>query len=81
LFEEDSRAQIVGETGGGINLFFHPKTLKLLGGYVVGIDAENLIGEIGLAVSTGLSAKDLASFADQHPMASEGISKAARSLF
>jgi dihydrolipoamide dehydrogenase len=81
FFEEDSRAQIFGETGGGIHLFFHSETLKLLGGYVVGIDAENLIGEIGLAVSAGLSAMDLASFADQHPMASEGISKAARSLF
>ncbi|BAM07452.1 dihydrolipoyl dehydrogenase [Leptospirillum ferrooxidans] len=81
FFEEDSRAQIFGETAGGIHLFFHSETLKLLGGYVVGIDAENLIGEIGLAVSAGLSAMDLASFADQHPMASEGISKAARSLF
>jgi dihydrolipoamide dehydrogenase len=81
LFEEDSRAQILGETGGGIHLFFHLETRKLLGGYVVGIDAGNLIGEIGLAVSAGLSAGDLASFADQHPMASEGISKAARSLF
>lgn len=81
FFEEDSRAQIFGETEGGIHLFFHSETLKLLGGYVVGIDAENLIGEIGLAVSAGLSAKDLSSFADQHPMSSEGISKAARSLF
>ena len=81
LFEEDSRAQIFGETGGGVHLFFHFETLKLLGGYVVGIDAENLIGEIGLAVSAGLSARDLASFADQHPMASEGISRAARSFF
>jgi len=81
LFEEDSRAQIFGETGGGIHLFFQSETLQLLGGYVVGIDAENLIGEIGLAVSAGLSARDLASFSDQHPMSSEGISKAARSLF
>lgn len=81
LFEEDSRAQILGQTGGGIHLFFHLETLKLLGGYVVGMDAEQLIGEIGLAVSSGLSARDLASFADQHPMSSEGISNAARSLF
>ncbi|WP_219067845.1 hypothetical protein [Candidatus Mycobacterium methanotrophicum] len=38
-------------------------------------------GQIGLAVSRGLSARDLASFADQHPMSAEGISRAARSLF
>ncbi len=80
-FEEDSRAQIFGETDGGIDLFFDSRSLVLLGGYVVGIDAGNLIGEIGQAVSAGLTANHLAAFADQHPMSSEGISKAARTLF
>lgn len=80
-FAEDSRAQIFGETGGEIRLFFHPDSLRLLGGWVVGIDAGNLIGQIGLAVSRGLDAGDLAAFADQHPMSAEGISRAARSLF
>ncbi len=54
--------------------------LRLLGGWVVGVDAANLIGEIGLAVSAGLTAHQLARFPDQHPMASEGIDKAARRL-
>jgi len=80
-FVEDSRAQILGETGGGITLLFEPGSLRLLGGTIVGVDAGNLIGEIGLALAGGLTARDLASFADQHPMASEGIGKAARSLF
>ncbi|MHB8920027.1 MAG: dihydrolipoyl dehydrogenase [Halothiobacillus sp.] len=80
-FTEDSRAQIFGETGGEIRLFFAPHSLQLLGGWVLGLDAEQLIGEIGLAVSKGLTARDLAAFCDPHPMASEGISKAARSLF
>ncbi len=80
-FREDSRAQILREPGGGIRLFFEPGSLRLLGGWVVGVDAENLIGEIGQAVANGLTARQIAAFADQHPMASEGISKAARSLF
>ncbi len=79
-FSGDSRAQILNETEGEIRLYFEKKTKVLKGGWVVGIDAGNLIGEIGLAVSSGLSARDLARFADQHPMASEGIGKAARQI-
>jgi dihydrolipoamide dehydrogenase len=80
-FAHDSRAQIFGETGGEIRLFFQTGSLRLVGGWVVGIDAGNLIGQIGLAVSRGLDARDLAAFADQHPMSAEGISRAARNLF
>lgn len=80
-FAEDSRAQIFDETDGGIRLFFAPGSLRLLGGWVLGLDAGQLVGQLGLAVAKGLTARDLAAFCDQHPMASEGISKAARQLF
>lgn len=80
-FSEDSRAQILEAMGGGIRLFFAPGSLRLLGGWIVGIDAGQLIGEIGLAVANGLTAYDLAAFADQHPMSAEGIGKAARDIF
>jgi dihydrolipoamide dehydrogenase len=79
-FAEDSRAQILGETGGGITLLFEPGSLRLLGGTIVGVDAASLVGEIGLAVAGRLTARDLAHFPDQHPMAAEGIGKAARTL-
>ncbi|AOV16846.1 dihydrolipoyl dehydrogenase [Acidihalobacter aeolianus] len=81
VFAEDSRAQIYDEPDGELRLFFEPGSLRLMGGWVLGIDAGQLIGQIGLAVSKGLTARDLAAFCDQHPMASEGISKAARRLF
>jgi len=80
-FLEDSRAQILERTQGEIRLFFEAGSLRLRGGWVVGIDAGHLIGEIGMAIQGGLSAWDLARFADQHPMSAEGIGKAARSLF
>lgn len=76
----DSRAQILDETYGEIRLFFDAESLRLRGGWVVGIDAAQLIGEIGLAVAAGISAFELARFADQHPMAAEGISNAARQV-
>lgn len=80
VFKDDSRAQILGETYGEIRLFFAAESLRLLGAWVVGIDAAQLIGQIGEAAAAGLTAYDLARFADQHPTAAEGIGKAARSL-
>jgi dihydrolipoamide dehydrogenase len=77
---EDSYAQIVDQTDGEIRLFFEPGSLRLLGGWMIGVGAADIIGEIGLAVSSGLTAFDLARFADQHPMVSEGIGKAARTV-
>lgn len=79
-FKGDSRAQIYDEREGEIREFFDKDTMKLIGAWVIGIDAANLIGELGLAVQQGLTVFDLARYADQHPMASEGISKAARKL-
>jgi dihydrolipoamide dehydrogenase len=76
----DARAQILGETYGEIRLFCNAESLRLLGGWVVGIDAAQLIGQIGEAVAAGLTAYDLARFADQHPTAAESIGKAARSI-
>ncbi|WP_248886021.1 dihydrolipoyl dehydrogenase [Acidithiobacillus acidisediminis] len=80
-FAEDSRAQILDRTEGEIRLFFETDSLRLLGAWVVGIDAGNLIGQLGTALQMGATAYDLARFADQHPMSAEGIGKAARSLF
>ncbi len=80
-FSEDSRAQILETMGGGIRLFFTPGNLRIVGAWIVGTDAGLLIGQIGLAVAKGLTAYDLAAFADQHPMSSEGICHAARSIF
>jgi dihydrolipoamide dehydrogenase len=77
---EDSYAQIVDQPEGEIRLFFEPGSLRLLGGWMIGVNAADIIGEIGLAVASRLTAFDLARFADQHPMASEGIGKAARTL-
>ena len=79
-FQEDSRAQILGEIGGEIRLFFSPHSLRVVGGWIVGVDAANLVGQVGTAVAAGLTAYQMARFADQHPMASEGIGKAARQL-
>ena len=74
----DSRAQMYEEQDGEIRLFFERKTGRIVGGWVVGLDAPQLINEIGTAVFNSLTASDMSKFPDQHPTTNEGISKAAR---
>jgi len=78
--EKDSMAQINNEMYGEIRIFTD-KRMKVIGGYVIGNDAGNVINEIALAVSKGLSLRDLAEMAHQHPMTFEGIDSAARKLY
>jgi dihydrolipoamide dehydrogenase len=80
-FADDSRAQMYNEMEGEIRLFFEKSSLRLVGGWIIGIDAPSLINEIGIAMANGLTARQLADYPDQHPMTNEGVSYAARSIF
>ncbi|MGP6207093.1 dihydrolipoyl dehydrogenase [Cuniculiplasma sp. SKW3] len=77
---EDSRAQMYEEQDGEIRLFVERSSGRIVGGWVVGINAPELINEIGTAVFNSLTVNDVAKFPDQHPTTNEGISKAARKL-
>lgn len=79
-FKIDARAQIFGELDGEIREFFDPDTMKIVGGWVIGLDAGLLIGEIARLIEGGFTVKEVAEFADQHPTTAEGIVKAARKL-
>ncbi len=79
-FKIDARAQIFGEMDGEIREFFDADTMKIIGGWVIGLDAGLLIGEIARLVEGGFTVKEVAEFADQHPTTAEGIVKAARKL-
>ncbi|ARM74899.1 dihydrolipoyl dehydrogenase [Acidianus manzaensis] len=78
---KDSRAQMYDEAEGEIRLFFEKGSLRIIGGWIIGIDAPALINEIGTAVANGLTAREMANYADQHPMTNESISYAARTIF
>ncbi len=79
-FEVDAKAQIYNELDGEIREFFDAKTLKIIGAWVIGIDAELLIGELVTAIQNSLDIHTVASLPNQHPTSSEGIAKAARKL-
>jgi dihydrolipoamide dehydrogenase len=76
----DSKGQMYDERDGEIRLLFEKGRMRIVGGWVYGIDAPDLINEIGMAVSSSLTARQLANFPDQHPTTFEGISKIARNL-
>ncbi|MQL55583.1 dihydrolipoyl dehydrogenase [Acidianus ambivalens] len=78
---KDSRAQMYDEAEGEVRLFFERGSLRIIGGWIIGIDAPTMINEIGTAVANGLTARQMANYADQHPMSNESISYAARSIF
>ncbi len=78
---KDSRAQMYDEAEGEVRLFFEKGSLRVIGGWIIGIDAPTMINEIGTAVANGLTARQMANYADQHPMSNESISYAARSIF
>ena len=77
-YAEDARAQILDETEGFIKLVFDGRSERLVGAQILGLDAAQLIAPLALAVEAGHTAATLAEVAFPHPMASEGINKAAR---
>ncbi|ACU53262.1 pyridine nucleotide-disulphide oxidoreductase dimerization region [Acidimicrobium ferrooxidans DSM 10331] len=79
-FAGDARAQILDEREGFLALIAEPHRGTLLGAQVLGVDAAQLIAPLALAIHAGLTVDQLATMAFPHPMASEGIDRAARSL-
>lgn len=54
--------------------------MKLIGGWIVGIDAGNVINTIALGIQMGITARELTDFAGQHPMVEEELGAMARQI-
>jgi dihydrolipoamide dehydrogenase len=78
--KNDPMAQMYDEMGGVLKLYFERGSLRLIGAWIVGVHAGFAINELGQAVAHGLTAKDLAEFADQHPTTNELIAYTARKV-
>ena len=79
-YRTDSRAQIFDEMEGFLTLVFARQSGCLIGAQIAGLDAAQVIAPLALAVSSGTTAGSLSFMAFPHPMISEGINKAARSV-
>ncbi|XOV81149.1 MAG: dihydrolipoyl dehydrogenase [Aestuariibacter sp.] len=71
------RAIASGRTEGMTKLIFDKETHRVLGGAIVGINAGEMLGEIGLAVEMGADAEDVALTVHAHPTLNESIGLAA----
>jgi len=71
------RAIASGRTEGMTKLIFDKETHRVLGGAMIGINAGEMLGEIGLAVEMGADAEDIALTIHAHPTLNESIGLAA----
>lgn len=75
------RATTLGRSEGLTKLVFDPKTERVLGVGLVGVNAGEMIAEATLAVETAAVARDLAETIHAHPTLSETIMEAAEGVF
>lgn len=71
------RALSMGREEGATKLLFCPKTKRVLGGGIVGINAGELIAEITLAIEMCCDVEDLALTIHPHPTLAETIAQSA----
>lgn len=76
-FAASGKANAFGQLEGFVKLVFDAKTGKMLGGHLIGHDAVELIGELGLACRYGITAEGIASTVHAHPTLSETVKEAA----
>lgn len=77
IFRSNGRAKAMNEAEGQVKVLSDKKTDKLLGVYIVGPRASDMIAEIALAFEFGASAEDIARTIHAHPTLSEIIREAA----
>ncbi|MCY7294224.1 dihydrolipoyl dehydrogenase [Alteromonas sp. a30] len=71
------RAIASGRTEGMTKLIFDKESHRVIGGAMIGINAGEMLGEIGLAVEMGADAEDIALTIHAHPTLNESIGLAA----
>jgi dihydrolipoamide dehydrogenase len=76
-FTATPRAKTLGETEGMVKIVADAKTDRLLGFFIIGPRAGDLIAEAALAFEFGASAEDIARSVHAHPTLAEAVKEAA----
>jgi dihydrolipoamide dehydrogenase len=71
------RAIASGRTEGMTKMIFEKDSHRVIGGAIIGINAGEMLGEIGLAIEMGADAEDVALTIHAHPTLNESIGLAA----
>jgi dihydrolipoamide dehydrogenase len=77
MFAASGKANAFGQLEGFVKLVFDASAGTMLGGHLIGHDAVELIGELGLACRYGITAEGLAGTVHAHPTLSETLKEAA----
>jgi len=77
-FSANARAWTIGEPEGEVRLIYERGSGRLLGAHIMGPWAGEMIGELALAVRSGLTVKDVAETVHPHPTLSEAVMEAAK---
>jgi dihydrolipoamide dehydrogenase len=77
MFKPNARAKAMNEVDGQVKVIADKKTDKLLGVYIIGPRASDMIAEAAIAFEFGASAEDIARSTHAHPTLSEVIREAA----
>jgi dihydrolipoamide dehydrogenase len=76
-FAASGKANAFGQLEGFVKLVFDAENGRMLGGHLIGHDAVELIGELGLACRYGVTAEGIVGTVHAHPTLSETIREAA----
>lgn len=69
----NGKALIMGENSGFVKTIFSAETGRLIGAHIVAPHATDIIGEMAIAISKGLTADEIGSVIHAHPTVSESI--------
>ncbi|TQE73407.1 dihydrolipoyl dehydrogenase [Leptospira noguchii] len=80
LFRPNARSKAMNEAEGQVKILADKKTDKLLGAFVFGPRASDMVAELAVAMEFGASAEDIARSFHAHPTLSEVIKEAAMAV-
>ena len=79
-FMANSRARCNDDADGMVKILTCAKTDRILGGWIIGTNAGEMIAEVVLAMEYGASSEDIARTCHAHPTFSEAVKEAALSV-
>ncbi|MFQ5676061.1 MAG: dihydrolipoyl dehydrogenase, partial [bacterium] len=76
-FQANGKSIAVGETEGLVKLVFDEKYGELLGAHIIGVEATDMIAELGVAKALESTPTEILKTVHAHPTLSEAVMEAA----
>lgn len=80
-FRANGKSIAVGETDGMVKLIFDEKYGELLGAHIIGVEATDMIAELGIARSLETTHTEIVKTIHAHPTLSEAVKEAAAEAY